>query len=216
MFGTMPRANHHLPRDRTDPQRVAMLDPGIAERQRRNDPAEPGPAAFAGLRDLRFVPARTAPERDHLARHRIPRIGDQHPRGQPFAARHHQGATMRVAHPAGEPDMIGVEMRADHLRYPHARQRPLRQSLPRRARLGRVHAGIDQRHAARIVEQPAIDVLERPRDMQPHPADAGGHGHHRAGRWLGPAIRIGQPLVAGRDEALLDRNGRLCNGHVIG
>ena len=212
MFGAVSRSDDDLPLGLPDPQRVAMLDPRVAERQRRHDPAKPCPAAFARMRDLRIVPSSAAPEGEHLVGHRVARVGHQHPRGEPLAARHHERAAMLVAHPAGEPDMVGVEMRTDHLRHANAGERPFRQRLPGIARLGRVHPRIDQRNAAIVIEQPAIDVLERPGNVQSDPANAGCHWHHVVRVRLGAAERIGQPLVAGRGE----RGGDGCGGHGTG
>ena len=198
MFRAVARSRDNTPVVAADRQPVAIADADIAQRQRRDDAAEAGPTTRVRMRDLIVVPPCPAPEGDHLVRHGIASIGDQHSRRQPFAARHRQRALVMCAHPAGEADMIRVEVRADHARQSHASQWAGSQGLPGVSRLGRVHAGIDQRQSALIVEQPAIDVLQRARHVQPRPAQPIDHRHHSAGGRLGAAERIGQPLVAGR------------------
>ena len=209
MFGAVARSDDDLPVGRADPQRILILDAREAERHRRHDLPEPGPATRGGMRDLILIPPGRHAHRGHVVGHRIARIRHQHLRGQPLAARHHHRAAVLVVHPAGQADMIGVEMRTDHLGHAHARQRPLPQRLPRPSGICGVHAGVDQGDALAlivgVVEQPAIDVLERPGNMQPYPAHAGGHGHHLARGRFGPAERIGQTFMAGRDEGLVGR-----------
>ena len=116
MFGAVARAGGDPPLARADRERVAVLKARVAERERRDDLAEPGPALGGRGRDLGIVSACAPPECEHFRRDGVAGIGGKHACGQPLAARHQQRCGVVVAHPAGKADMVGVEVRADHFR----------------------------------------------------------------------------------------------------
>ena len=182
MFRAVAGADDDAPVLPADRQRVAILDPRVAERERRDDPAEAGPAAFAGMRDLRRRPSRARARRRASLRELPSRASATSIRAVSHSPRVMiSGAAWWLAHPAGQPDMIGVD-------------NACRSScVTRTPAIGPANTAFHASRASpvvmpvsisatpsRVVEQPAIDVLQRAGNVQPDPVQPGHDLHHVA------------------------------------
>ena len=88
-----------------------------------------------------------------------------------------------LAQPAGEADMVRVEMRDDDLGQRSAAQHAGEQLLPDLPARRRVDAGVERGKAALVLDQTEIDVVEAERQRQPRPQDAVGDLDRRAEGW---------------------------------
>ncbi len=98
-----------------------------------------------------------------------------------------------LAQPAGEPDVVGVEMSHDQPRDASSRKRARRQRLPGRARRLVVDAGVDHRPAVSVVEQVDVHVIELERQGDARPQNSRrdlGEGSGLGRRGEGIAQRI--------------------------
>jgi len=195
MLGGMSAAHAHIPHPSTGMDHVALLQAGIAHRQRRADIGEVERAVLAALLEDLRIHATCAPEGQRLRRRAILDIEDQHARHQPACARRPEIGAAAVHYPARHADMVGVMMGGDHASDGFALQGAGEDILPQRHAALRVDAGIDQRPAVALVQRVDIDVIEHhgQRQLQPeHPRrDLGGLGG--CGR-CGP--RVAQKIAA--------------------
>ena len=91
--------------------------------------------------------------------------------------------------------MVRMEMGADDPGDRPSRQRTGEHRLPGIPRGRHVEAGVDDRDALAIVQQPQIDMVERAGHRRARPADAVGQLQHRAIIRPGAAQRVGQAPV---------------------
>ena len=162
----------------------------------------PKPFAVAAATCSSSHPA--APEGDLLVRHRVAHIGGQQPPGQPLAPRHPDARIELAPQPSGKADMVGMKMGADHPpRPPHRQRLRLEQRTPGIDRRLDVQPGVDDRRRIAIGDQPAINMIERPRHRDAHPMHAGRNRNRFPHRRRALAQRIGQPAMTGRDEAVV-------------
>ena len=122
---------------------------------------------------FRVVEARAASE---TTPHRGEILGSMahHPGEQPFLLGHPQGRLPTPDEPIGEPDVIRVVVRHDD---PSDRQsaEPLgKDPFPQLLGLRHRVAGVDDRPAGAVFEQPQIDVVEREGQRHAQPVHAGG------------------------------------------
>ena len=89
-----------------------------------------------------------------------------------FGLAHGERHVETLAEPAGEADVIGVEMGGDEPGELASLQRPVDQRLPGGARGRIVDAGVDQREARAVLDQIEVDVVEPERQREPRPEDA--------------------------------------------
>jgi hypothetical protein len=100
----------------------------------------------------------------------------------PFALGGPQLDAEPLGEPAGEAHVIGMEMGADEPRHRAAVERRRQQPLPQTLGLLVVDAGIDDRPAGAVVDQPEIDVVEREGQRHAQPAHARRHLGYLTGR----------------------------------
>src|SRR3546814_109572 len=210
VFGAVTRSGDDAPLLRAHVEDVAVLDPHIGSRQRKDHQAETPPAARLLPLDRLGVPARGARLRQRLFGHRLADVGDDGARGQHLAARHPQLHPAFLRDPAGETVRVGMEVGADDAGDARIAQRAGIERLPRVRAEGQADAGVDDRDAVpavsgRIVEQPAIDVTERTRHRDARPAYPIGNADRLARPRRGLAPRIGEARVAGRGKAVVLR-----------
>src|SRR3546814_11882339 len=93
--------------------------------------SETPPAARLLPLDRLGVPARGARLRKRLFGHRLADVGDDGARGQHLAARHPQLHHAFLRDPAGETDVVGMEVGADHVGDARIEQRAGIERLPR-------------------------------------------------------------------------------------
>ena len=95
-------------------------------------------------------------------------------RAHVLAQRHVERGVPLLAQPAGEADMVGMEMRADHAHHRFALELLGEDLLPERSRVLRIDAGVDDRPAVLLLDQPQVDVVELEGQRHAQPVDAGG------------------------------------------
>ena len=95
-------------------------------------------------------------------------------RAHVLAQRHPEWRVPLLAQPAGEADVVGMEVRADHARDGFAVELLGEDLLPQFARVLRIDAGVDDGPAVLLLDQPQIDVVELERQRHAQPVDAGG------------------------------------------
>jgi hypothetical protein len=99
---------------------------------------------------------------------------------QPFQLGHPKIGPGPVLQPAGEPDVIGMEMRSDDASDRPAPE-PVRQKrFPGSDRDRIAEPGVDQHPGITVIQQVEVDVIERDRHRQPDPEDALGDLQRRA------------------------------------
>jgi hypothetical protein len=90
-----------------------------------------------------------------------------------LAQGHAERCVPALAQPAGQADMVGMQMRADDARHRLAAEFLGEDLVPQVARRLRVDAGIDDRPAVGFLDQPQIDVVELEGQRHAQPEDAG-------------------------------------------
>jgi hypothetical protein len=181
MVGRMAMTEAHHPVAPAEAQALPLLDPREAQRHRRDHIGEvEGPLAAPGVEDLRR-PSRPAPERDLLRRRGLLLVERQHPREKPCRARH-QKLRPLLLEPAGEAHVIGVVMGDENPPHRSTGKRTRQRRLPRRAAAPRVQPGIDEGPAVLVPQRVDIDVIQRHRQRQAQPEDAGRDLDRLAGR----------------------------------
>ncbi len=182
MFGAVARSDHHAPGGAADRQacrhpRCGDSCSGIGVTIRRK-PDQPRALAWSTCSSLQPAARQKAIISSGTA---VARVEHDRAQGEPFAARHHQRRGVVRTHPAGQADMVGMEMRADHLGDARAGQGPRNTVFHASRASGRFMPASTSATPPSPCEpsstQPAIDVLERPGNGQPHPVDAGRHRH---------------------------------------
>src|SRR5690606_30996879 len=110
---------------------------------------------------------------------------------QEVGARHVKIDAPFAAEPAREADMIGMETRYDEAGHRLAAETGLEDLAPERLHLVGGDAGIDNRPALAILDQPEVDVVELEGKRHAHPPDAGrGLDHFR--RLRHPVERVAE------------------------
>ena len=164
----MACAGHHLEPVAADRERVLGDDAPERPRRRRDHAKILQPVAEQDLGRLLAQAVRTVEAAIGL--------GPEALRVEPDAERHH---VFRVAHrqlqiealaePAGEADMVGMEMGGDDAGQPAAGERSGNERLPGGARGRVVDAGVDEREPGAVLDQVDVDVVEPERQRQPRP-----------------------------------------------
>ena len=168
----MAAAGDHLPGMAAHVENVAVADPPhgfrdavprIVERlaQRRESV---GHLAAGTVIAVEFRPAVEIV--GQLPRHRDMAL-------QPFRIGHPQRRAVAFDEPSGKAHVVGMEMGADHADDRRVADHPGQHLVPDLLRPVDVVAGIDDRPAVAVDQQPQIDVIERERQRHPHPVDAG-------------------------------------------
>src|SRR5690606_1483013 len=134
--------------------------------------------AFAVALDPALAEARRAVEIERFLRRVAPRIQHEVAAHQEIRARHAQLDPPFAGEPAGEPDMIGMEMRDDEARYRFAVQTCLKYLPPERLHFIGGNARIHHRPAITIFQQPEIDMVKLEGKRHAHPEYAGRDLHH--------------------------------------
>ena len=130
MFRAVAGPNDDAPLVGAKVQQIAIFDPAIADRHRKEHAAKAAPALGGLLRQNILTPSGAALQGQRLGWNIFPDVGRQHPRCQPFAARHPDVAVEPFAQPSGKADMVRVEMCADHAGDALALKVAVEQRLP--------------------------------------------------------------------------------------
>ena len=164
----------HLPAACADGQHIAPGNPRIAQRQGCHAIGKVERALKRPRRQQIGVHPCRAPEGHLFGAGQRLFVQNQHACHQPGGAGCQQVCALRLE-PAGKADMVGVVVCGDHARHRPPGQRPVQQPLPDCAAAAAVHAGVDDGPAGAIVQRIDIHVVQRHRQRQAHPQDAGGH-----------------------------------------
>ncbi len=125
-------------------------------------------------------------------------VEPEHAAEQPLGARGPELGVQLLRQPAGEAHVIGMEVGADQARRRPAvlaaDAHPLEHLAPDRLALVALDAGVDQRPALAVLEQPEIDVIEPVGQRHAQPMHARRHLQRLAG--AGQARRVAK----GEDE----------------
>ena len=84
----------------------------------------------------------------------------------------HSSAPVSRAQPAGQPGMIGMEVRHQDPVHRPPGQHPAEHGLPHGARRRIAVAGVDDGPAVAVVAQPEVDMIQRQRQTHPEPQNA--------------------------------------------
>src|SRR5450759_2455416 len=96
-----------------------------------------------------------------------------HPPVEPFGERQAHYAFRFLHQISGETEVIDMCMCQGEILQWTAAQQPSPQLVPNLKNAVGIHAAVDQRPAGTVVEQPAIDVIERHRNRQSYPEQSG-------------------------------------------
>ena len=91
--------------------------------------------------------------------------------------------------------MVGVHVRANHAMHRLALHEPVEKRFPMRFGRIEVQAGVDNRPAVPILEQPQVNVVERAGHGETNPPDPGRYLKGVIARVLQPPPGIGQSSV---------------------
>src|SRR5690606_33490634 len=123
-----------------------------------------------------------------------PGIGDQDPAQKVFFPRHPQFHVALFGEPAGTASVVGVQVRHDYpadRTFLHCSGERL---LPHAFRYIGAYAGVDDRPAIAIFEEPQVDVTERERERHPQPDDTWRNLHRLAG--FRPVVELVENLLS--------------------
>ena len=184
MVGGMAMAETDLPAAACGMDHIALGQAGEAKRQGCHAIGKVERAFRGFFRQHRGADPGALIEQPAFRGGAVLHVQHQHPRQQPGGAGDQQFHPPRLK-PAGEADMVGVVVGDQQAGHRPASQRPVDQRRPQRGGPGGHHAGIDQHPARRIFQRIDIHMVQRHRQRQAHPQDAGGDFHGFARCWRG-------------------------------
>ena len=179
MFRRVAAADDDAPIVRADAQHHTVGQPVMMLRHRRHRDARVGARLRQRLGLLRHAAAaeqRQAGLDQHLAG-----VEAEAPPHAPLGFADPQFDAERLGQPAGKADMVRVSVGDDEARDLAPRQRAGKHALPHFFRGVGENAGIDQRDAVAIFQEPQIDMVERHRQRHGQPPHAGRDVDDRAG-----------------------------------
>ncbi len=171
MFRRMARAHHDAPDVVADNDLIAVLYAPIGVGELVDGLAE---AAEAGLVVLQGVvmPTGGAIEVDGVRGRLAAGVGHQHAALQIFQPGHPQAALELAGDPAGQADVIGMQVRHEQPGDRRAAQRAREHLSPGLRGLVGLHAGVDERPAIAIADGPDVDEGQRSAKRHAHPKNA--------------------------------------------
>ena len=112
-------------------------------------------------------------EGDELFANPLLALMPHQPAVEPFGKRQAHCAFRFLHQISGKAEVVDMCVRQGEILQWTAAQQPSPQPVPDLEDFVGIHAAVDQRPAGTVVEQPAIDVIERQRNGQSHPEQSG-------------------------------------------